>query len=211
MGRMKNKTDANKKDLVSSQTKLKRINHAVMQLKIEPKKIQKKKSKKNLLSTPRPDDIYTQCMQQLQKVIAQSEQDKEELIDRVKAQMGIMRFMQTSMYGKMRELSELRVRKWELRNKSRNESQIEKRELAENIRDFEVRLNKNRQIIQNMKEHMREQQDMREKKIKFQNDYQAIKSGTSSIEQSNELRKLKQQTKKLAQVMVKIRKEIPKR
>merc|ERR1712228_856224 len=88
--------------------------------------------------------------------------DKEELIDRVKAQMGIMRFMQTSMHGKMRELSELRVRKWELRNKSRN-------------------------------------------------DYQAIKSGTSSIEQSNELRKLKQQTKKLAQVMVKIRKEIPKR
>ena len=144
-------------------------------------------------------------------MIAQSEQDKEELVDRVKAQMGIMRFMQTSMYGKMRELSELRGRKWELKNKSRNEFQIEKRELAEEIRDFEVRLSKNRMIIQNMKENMREQELIREKKIKFQNDYQAIKSGTSSIEQSNELRKLKQQTKKLAQVMVKLRKEIPKR
>merc|ERR1712173_278970 len=137
-----------KKELVSSKTKLKRINHAVMQLKIEPKKkVSSKKGqklKKNALSTPRPDDIYTQCMQQLQRVIAQAEQDKEELVDRVKAQMGIMRFMQTSMYGKMRELSELRVRKWELRNKSRNEFQIEKRELANKIRDFEVRLSKNR-------------------------------------------------------------------
>merc|ERR1712110_825748 len=101
--------------------------------------------------------------------------------------------------------------KWELANKSRNEFGIEKKELAEEIRDFEVRLAKNRAIIASMKENMREQRIVREKKIKFQNDYQAIKSGTSSIEQSNELRKLKQQTKKLAQVMVKIRKEIPKR
>ena len=54
-----------KKELVSNETKLKRINHAVMQLKIEPKKI-KKKGRGNNSNQPRPDDIYQQCMQQLQ-------------------------------------------------------------------------------------------------------------------------------------------------
>ena len=61
------KTDSNPKDLVSSQTKLKRINHAVMQLKIEPKKAQKKKSKKAMISAPRPDDIYTHACNSCKK------------------------------------------------------------------------------------------------------------------------------------------------
>ena len=53
-------------ELVSNETKLKRINHAVMQLKIEPKKGQKKKGRGSNTAQPRPDDIYQQCMQQLQ-------------------------------------------------------------------------------------------------------------------------------------------------
>merc|ERR1712176_1715144 len=110
----------------------------------------------------------------------------EELEDRVKAQMGILKFMQASMYGKMHELSELRVRKWQLKDRSNNEYQIEKKELAENIRSLEINLNKNRLIIENMKENMMEQERIRGKK-------------------------LKQQTEKLAQVIVKLRKEIPKR
>merc|ERR1711971_815256 len=84
-------------DLVSSESKLKRINHAVMSLKIEPKRNGKTKK----LVVPRPDDIYTQCMQQLQKVIAQSEH----------------------------ELAELRVKRWLLRHRARGEYQREKREL----------------------------------------------------------------------------------
>ena len=234
---IKNKKLDHEKQLVSNETKLKRINHAVMQLKIEPKKFKKKRGSN--ISSPRPDDIYQQCMQQLQvilspfkiyriftefyienifdcfvvkqKVIAQSEQDREELEDRVKAQMGILKFMQTSMYGKMHELAELRVRKWELKERQTSGYQIEKRNLANQAREFEENINKNRAIIDTMKENLIQQEEIRAKKLKIQLDLRSVKSGTTNIEMTNELKKLKQQTKKLAQVIVQLRKEIPKR
>ena len=144
-------------------------------------------------------------------MIAQSEQDREELEDRVKAQMGILRFMQASMYGKMHELSELRVRKWELRERSLNDYQLQKRNLALNIKDLEINLNQSRGVIARMKENLIEQEEIRNKKLKIQSDLKSVKSGTTNIEMTNELKKLKQQTKKLAQVIVQLRKEIPKR
>ena len=193
-------------ELVSSKSKLKRINYAVMQLKIETKKFKKQKN-----NNPRPDDIYQQCMQQLQKVIAQAEQDREELEDRVKAQQGILKFMQTSMYGKMHELSELRVRKWILKHTKNTLHSINKKELHIKIKNLEENLNKNRLIIENIKENMIQQEKIRKKKLKIQTDLQSVKIGTSSIQIENELKKLKSQTKKLAQVIVQLRKEIPKR
>ena len=61
----KKQTQHKSHELVSSESKLKRINHAVMQLKIEPKR--KKKGRGNAAQTaPKPEDIYQQCMQQLQ-------------------------------------------------------------------------------------------------------------------------------------------------
>eukprot|EP00484_Ammonia_sp_Unknown_P022129 CAMPEP_0197039376 /NCGR_PEP_ID=MMETSP1384-20130603/16166_1 /TAXON_ID=29189 /ORGANISM="Ammonia sp." /LENGTH=559 /DNA_ID=CAMNT_0042469961 /DNA_START=29 /DNA_END=1708 /DNA_ORIENTATION=- len=206
-------------ELVASGTKLKRINHAVMKLKIEPKEeaskaaLKKKKSKRMLpqVSTPKPDDIYQQCMQQLQKVIAQSEQDRDELEERVRAQTAILKFMQTSMFGKMHELAELRVRKWVLSERMQNEYSIQKRELALRIRDLENELNANRLLIERMKDEFIKAQENRMKRLKTKQDLGELESGTMHISMNNELKKLKQHTKKLAQVIVQIRKEIPKR
>ena len=110
-------------------------------------------------------------------MIAQSEQDREELEDRVKAQMGILRFMQASMYGKMHELSELGVRKWELRERSLNDYQSQKRNLAQNIKDLEINLNQSRGVIARMKENLIEQEEIRNKKLKIQSDLKSVKSG----------------------------------
>ena len=144
-------------------------------------------------------------------MIAQSEQDREELEERVKAQMGILKFMEAAMYGKMHELAELRVRKWELEEKRRTEVQRAKKQLADRLRGLEDKIRRNQAIVDNMKENMEHQQQVRAKKLKIQKDLYAVSSGTSSIEMTNELKKLKQQTKKLAQVIVQLRKEIPKR
>ena len=109
------------------------------------------------------------------------------------------------------ELAELRVRKWELEEKRRTEVQRAKKQLADRLRGLEDKIRRNQAIVDNMKENMEHQQQVRAKKLKIQKDLYAVSSGTSSIEMTNELKKLKQQTKKLAQVIVQLRKEIPKR
>ena len=88
---------------------------------------------------------------------------------------------------------------------------LKKKKLAETIRDLEENLNKNKMIIETMKDNLIKEEEIRAKKYKIQVDLRAVKAGTSSIEINNELKKLKQQTKKLAQVIVQLRKEIPKR
>lgn len=189
-------------------TKLKRINHAVMQLKIEPKKFKISHGS----SVPKPDDIYRQCMQQLQKVIAQSEQDREEWNDKVRAQQAILKFMEASMYAKMHELSELRVRKWSLKHMMNNEILIRKREFNKKVRLKERELLTYEENIMQVRDKMMKEEKIRLQREKIRRDLLLIDGNLESQGAlENQLRKIKSQNKRLRQVMMQLNAEIPKR
>ena len=73
--------------------KPKQVTRALMSLKLGHKNY-----------TPSPDDIYQNCMQELQKLIARSNQDLEDTNERVKAGNGVLKWLQTSMYSQMHQV-----------------------------------------------------------------------------------------------------------
>merc|ERR1712154_374485 len=109
--------------------------------------------------------------------------------------MGIMRFMQASMYGKMHELAELRVKRWLLRHRARTEYQHQKQTLAMQLRGLEKAVQKKRGIVANIKENNARQREVRAKKLKIQKDLKSVSSGTYSLQRNNELKKLRGQNK----------------
>ena len=194
---------------------IKRINHAMMSLKIEPKMVMvesgKKNRKKKLTKVmPKGEDIYQACMQQLQKVICQAESDREELRDKVKASYSILKFMETSMYGKMDELSSLNVNKWE--NKQiLKEYIIEKKKLNKILIAKQNELNKHKSIINNLRNMYNNKENNLKNEYKIQIELKKVNAGQQNMALKNELNKLKIIIKKLAKVCLQIKNEIKKK
>ncbi|ETN99187.1 hypothetical protein RFI_38292 [Reticulomyxa filosa] len=155
---------------------------------------------------PKADDIYQRCMQQLQIFIAQAEQDRDELEER----QNLLKFMQTSLFDRIHELSQLRVRKWQVEHKLYEGAQ-EKKTLNGKIRQCENELKQRNAIIEDMKQTLKEQELQRQRKFKVQSDLVAVKRGSQDLGLENELNKVKTQKKRLVKALMQIREEIAKR
>ena len=149
-------------------------------------------------------------MQQLQKVICQAEADKEELNEKFNASLSILKFMETSMYGKMHELSQLSVKKWENKyvlNKYNNK----KKQLNNQMIDKQNKLNKYDKIVKNVEKETNEYQIDLQKRLKIQRTLMEVGTKSVNINTQNDIKKIKVITKKLAKVLIQIKDELRKK
>ncbi|ETO31757.1 hypothetical protein RFI_05364 [Reticulomyxa filosa] len=110
----------------------------------------------------------------------------------------------------MREISKLKVRKWEIEQKL-NDNGLEKHRLHEKIRNYEIELKRWATEIGKLKQTFQEHEVQRQRKYKVQSDLTAIKRGSSEADVENELNQIKLQKKRLVKALMQIREEIIKR